>query len=42
MAPPAPRRFFFAYSLAGCQAIDRTIELDRPLPSYGGSFDNTR
>ena len=42
MAPPSPRRFFFAYSPGAVEAIERTIEVDRPLPSYGVSFDNTR
>ena len=41
MAPPAPRRFFFAYSLAGWRC-DRAHQVDRPLSSYGVGFDNTR
>ena len=34
--------FFFAYSLGRVAAIELTIEVDRPLPSQGVGFDNTR
>jgi hypothetical protein len=42
MAPPAPRRHFFRLFAGGVEAIDRTIDVDRPLSSYGVGFDNTR
>ena len=44
MAPPAPRRQQFLFSLfaGGVEAIDRSIDVDRPLSSYGVGFDNTR
>jgi len=42
--PPAPRRFLFHLFVGG--AINRTIDVDRPLPScplpsYGVGFGNT-
>src|SRR5436190_276298 len=43
MAPPAPRRHSFSPILGGgAEAIELTIKVDRPLPSNGVSFDNTR
>ena len=43
MAPPAPRRIFrFRLFAGGVEAIDRSIDVDRPLSSYGVGFDNTR
>jgi len=42
MAPPAPRRFLFRLFAGGVAAIERTIDVDRPLPSQGVGFDNPR
>ena len=46
MAPPAPRRqvflFLFRRFADGVEAIDRSIDVDRPLSSYGVGFDSTR
>ena len=44
MAPRAPRPQHFRFRLFAGEvaAIDRSIEVDRPLSSYGVGFDNTR
>ena len=37
----ADSNFVFAYPLAEVAAIALTIDVDRPVSSYGVSFDNT-
>ena len=38
----ADKQFVFRLFAGGAEAIALTIDFDRPLSSYGVSFDNTR